>query len=137
MSFTLGQSERRIRALSGAVVGVFVITHLLNHILAIYSLDLAEGARRILTPVWHSLPGTVLLYGAFLAHFVSALVALYRRATLRMSLWEAAQLLLGLAVIPLIITHVTAMRGLHELFDIEHHYARVLLAMWGLSLIHI
>ncbi len=131
MSFTLGQSERRIRALSGAVVGVFVITHLLNHILAIYSLDLAEGARRILTPVWHSLPGTVLLYGAFLAHFVSALVALYRRATLRMSLWEAAQLLLGLAVIPLIITHVTAMRGLHEVFDIEHHYARVLLAMWG------
>ena len=55
--------------------------------------------RRILTPVWHSLPGTVLLHGAFLAHFVSALVALYRRATLRMSLWEAAQLLLGLAVI--------------------------------------
>jgi adenylate cyclase len=131
MSFRLGQAERRIRALSGAIVGIFVVAHLVNHMVAIYSLELAEAVRRVLMPIWHSLPGTVALYGAFLAHFVTALVALFRRSTLRMPIWEASQLLLGLMVIPLVVTHAAAMRGIHEVFGVTHHYARVSLSMWG------
>ena len=131
MSLALSRVERQVRAWSGVVVAVFVTTHLVNHAFAIYSLDLAEQVRAILTSFWHSMPATIFLYGAFIVHFVTALLALFRRSTLRMSVWEAAQLLLGLLVLPLMITHVLATRGLHEIFGVEHTYARVSLAIWG------
>src|ERR1043165_9613455 len=61
-----------------------------------------DRVRGPLAAWWRSAPGTVIIYGALLTHFALALVSLYRRTTLRMPFWEAAQLTLsGLALVSL------------------------------------
>ena len=80
---------------------------------------------------WRSPPGTVLLYGALLTHFALALVSLYRRTTLRMPLWEAAQLVLGLAIPPLLIAHVVGTRLTWMLLGHNIDYERVVGLLWS------
>src|SRR5215210_2041465 len=102
--------ERRLRLVTGLIVACFIVGHFLNHSLGVVSLDAMERLRATLAAGWRSPPGTVLLYGALLIHFVLALVSLYRRTTLRMPFWEAAQLAFGLMVPPLLIGHVIGSR---------------------------
>ena len=126
--------ERQVRTWSGVVVALFVVMHLLNHAAAIFSLQLAESARQSLALLWHSLPAIVALYAALLWHVLSALLALYRRTTLRMSGWKAAQLILGLLVVPLLAGRVIGTRGFHEVFAVELHYSRVSMQIWSAPL---
>lgn len=123
--------ERQIRAWSGLIVAVFVVAHLLNHALATFSLGDAEKMRSALATVWRSVPGSVLLYGSLMVHFLTSLLALVRRRTLRMPAWEGAQLLLGLAVFPLLAGHVIGTRGVVEFFDGDPGYQVVSLALWS------
>lgn len=103
--------ERRLRNWSGLVLAVFVSLHLINHSAGLISLAAAEQTRELLASVWRSPPGTILLYTALLVHFALALMSLYRRTTLRMPLWEGAQLWLGLSILPLLSGHIAATRG--------------------------
>lgn len=113
------------------MVAVFVVAHLLNHSLAIFSLNDAEQLRSLLALIWRSVPGTVVLYGALAVHFVTSLMTLARRKTLRMPGWEAAQLLLGLSVFPLLAGHVIGTRGVVEFFGADPSYQVVSLALWS------
>ena len=122
--------ERRLRIASGLVLATFVVLHLLNHSLGVISVDAMEAMRQPLSAVWRSLPGTVLLYGAVGLHFTLALVSLYRRRTLRMPAWEAAQLLLGLLFVLLVAKHASAARGLYSLLDLNVGYDYVLAVIW-------
>lgn len=119
------------RIASGVVLFVFVATHLINHSLGLISLDAMEGGRRVFLAVWRTVPGSVLLYGAVIVHMVLALYALYRRHSLRtLRPGEAAQMVLGLALPPLIAVHVIATRGLVQTVDFNDLYAYVLLSIW-------
>src|SRR5262245_66643157 len=80
---------------------------------------------------WRSPMGTVLLYGSLLTHFSLALVSLYRRSTLRMPLWEAAQLGLGLSIAPLLVGHVVGTRLSWMLVDHNIDYERVVGPLWS------
>src|SRR5512146_2234307 len=102
--------ERRLRLGTGLLVACFVVLHFLNHSLGVVSVDAMDRAREALAGAWRSPLGTGLLYGALLVHFALALVSLYRRTTLRMPVWEAAQLALGLSVPPLLIAHIVGTR---------------------------
>ena len=75
--------------------------------------------------------GTALLYGSLLTHFVLALVSLYRRSTLRMPVWEAAQMLLGLAIPPLLIGHIVGTRFTWTLLGHNIDYERVVGLLWS------
>src|SRR2546428_3409311 len=90
-----------------------------------------DRVRAVLSAWWRSAPGTVLLYGSLLTHFALALVSLYRRTTLRMPAWEAAQLVLGLAVPPLLIAHIVGTR--FYWFMLGHHinYERMVGVLWS------
>jgi len=101
---------RLLRLITGLAVASFVISHFLNHALGVESVDAMDRLRSTLSVWWRSAPGTVVLYGSLLTHFALALVSLYRRTTLRMPFWEAAQLALGLCVPPLLIGHVVGTR---------------------------
>src|SRR5258706_2716934 len=90
-----------------------------------------DALRRPLAAWWRSPPATVLLYGSLLTHFTLALVSLSQRRTLRMPAWEAAQLGLGLAVIPLLAYHVVGTRFAWTLLDREVNYPRVVAAIWS------
>jgi adenylate cyclase len=48
-----------------------------------------------------------------------------------MPVWEAAQIALGLAVIPLLGTHMIGTRGAQEWFEIEHDYSRIVYFIWS------
>src|SRR5689334_11852343 len=123
--------ERRLRLASGLVIACFVVGHFLNHSLGVVSIDAMDRLRTVLAAWWRSPPGTVLLYGALLVHFSLALASLYRRTTLRMPAWEAAQLALGLAIPPLLIAHIVGTR--FSWFLLGHHigYERLVGILWS------
>ena len=122
--------ERRLRLWSGLVFAAYVVLHLANHTLGLVSIAAMEGAREGLQALWGNPPMLALLYGSLTVHFWLALAVLYRRNTLRMPAWEAAQLVLGLLVVPLIAAHATGTRGTRELLGIDVDYPLVLGAIW-------
>jgi hypothetical protein len=52
-----------------------------------------------------------------------------------MSLWEGLQMALGLMITPLLVAHVMATRGLVQVFDVEHVYARIALVIWDSDMV--
>jgi adenylate cyclase len=122
--------ERWLRLATGLLLACYVVPHFLNHALGVVSAAAMDGLRAPLAAWWRSTPGTTLLYGALLGHFALALVSLYRRTTLRMPAWEAIQLVLGLAVPPLLIGHVVATRLTWLLLDQHITYERIVGVMW-------
>ena len=126
----LAHWERRLRLGSGLILVAFVVPHLTNHALGIFSFEAMEALRDWLALIWRSTVGTVLLYGAMALHFALALYSLFRRTTLRMSAWEAAQLILGLAIIPLLAFHAIFNRMVWELTTTEVDYHLVIATIW-------
>src|SRR5262245_63020959 len=83
--------------------------------------------------LWRNPLGTTALYGALLVHWLLGLWLIYRRRTLRMPVWEAAQILLGLAIPPLLASHVVGTRLAHTMFGTDDPYTRVVLGLWVLN----
>ncbi|MDP6591428.1 MAG: adenylate/guanylate cyclase domain-containing protein [Alphaproteobacteria bacterium] len=120
----------RIRLASGLVLFAYVGTHLINHSWGLSSMEALNIGRDIFTAVWRSWPGTILLYGALLAHFALILGSLYKRRSLRMRVWEAAQILLGLAIPFLLAEHVLGTRGLNATIGVIDDYIYEILVLW-------
>jgi len=124
-------SRRNLRWTSGVVLMGYVAAHLSNHALGLVSLATAEAALQAISAFWHSLAGSVLLYGAATVHVVLAAAALWERRSLRMPPMEAVRLLLGFSLPLLLAAHLTAMRWAYEAFAIEPSYARVIRGLWS------
>src|SRR5919201_6942284 len=103
-------SARRVRLASGLVLFAYVTTHLANHALGLISLDAMEAGRASFLAVWRHPIGSLALYSSWTAHVALAFWALYQRRTLRMAGWETAQLMPGLAIPPLLVSHVVGTR---------------------------
>ncbi|SFE50159.1 adenylate/guanylate cyclase domain-containing protein [Paracidovorax wautersii] len=130
-------TARNLRWTSGLVLWAYVALHLANHAAGLASLEAAEALRRTLHGAWATLPGTVLLYGAFATHLAMACVALWQRRSLRMPAIEAVRLALGLALPLLLAAHAVGTRWTDDWLGVEPSYARVVRAIWtpeGLSL---
>ena len=123
--------ERRVRLGAGLVLAVYVVQHLFGLWAGLVSLQWMEYARSIQTAVWHTLPGTIALYGALFVHFLLALRSLARRRTLRMPAWEALQLSFGLLIPLLLVTHVVGTRLTQVLLDIDTTYEYVVSVLWS------
>lgn len=123
---------RRLRLVSGLILFAYVATHLANHALGLISPDALEEGRGWFLTLWRNPVGTLALYGALVTHFVLALVSLYRRRHLNMPVWQAIQLVLGLALPPLLVPHIAGTRLAHALFDATDSYTRVVLSLWVL-----
>ena len=120
----------RLRLASGLVLMVFVASHLANHALGIVSLAAMEQARTAFVAVWRSPPGTLLLYAALLGHIGLALHKLWRRRSLRMPAWEAAQITLGLLIPFWLTVHIIGTRGAHQWQGVDDDYAYLLNVLW-------
>ncbi len=123
-------SERQLRLASGLVMFAYVTVHFVGHALGLVSLDVAEVALAAAVAVWHSAPGTLLLYGAVAVHVLLALHAVYRRRTLRMPPMQAVRLVLGFGMPILLIGHVVATRMAAELHGLAPTYHRIVWALW-------
>jgi adenylate cyclase len=121
---------QRLRLASGLVLMTFVVMHLVNHAAGIFGLALQEQGRVWFLAVWRSLPGTVLLAGAFAVHVGLALLRLWQRRSLRLPPWEWLQILLGLAIPFLLTLHVLGTRVAHSAFGVEDSYFFVQMVLW-------
>ena len=123
-------TRRDLRLGSGLVLFAYVTAHLTNHALGLGSVNVAEAGLRVAVAFWHSLPGTVLLYGAAAIHLALALVAVYERRTLRMPAPEALRIALGFGIPLLLIGHLASTRFAFELYGLHSDYARIVWALW-------
>ncbi len=121
---------RRLYVITGLVLFGYVLTHLLNHTLGLVSLRALDTGREAFLLLWRNPPMTVLLYGAIALHIGLALRALYRRRRLNMPAWEATQMVLGLAIPPLLLLHVLSTRFAHEILGVDDSYITVILAIF-------
>ncbi|MDA7415407.1 adenylate/guanylate cyclase domain-containing protein [Xenophilus arseniciresistens] len=124
-------SARDLRWTSGLVLMGYVCSHLLNHALGLVSLQAAESVLAVARALWHSAPGTTLLYGAALTHVGLALAALWGRHSLRMPLIDALRIALGLSLPLLLASHLSAMRWGHQMYGLPGSYLRVVGGLWG------
>ena len=127
---------RRTRLVTGLVLFSYLTTHLLNHALGLISLDAMEGGRVWFLALWRNPVATTAFYGSLLLHFGLALWAIYQRHHLRMPLWEALQLALGLCIPPLLAVHFVGTRLAYEWHGVEDSYAKTVLTLWYSSPSH-
>jgi adenylate cyclase len=122
---------RRLRLITGIVLFAYVGTHFLNHALGLASLDAIEAGRSWFLLFWRAPPIGILLYLSLLVHVVLAMFAIYqRRRLLAMHRSEALQLLLGIAIVPLLAEHVIGTAYAHRFHGVEDSYTYVLLSIW-------
>ena len=121
---------RNIRLISGLVLTIYVVVHLVNHSLGLISFGAMEAMRRVAHAFWSQPALQALLYLSLLIHFLLALWGLFQRHNLRLARWEATQLVLGLLIVPLVAIHVIGTRGAMQLFDIEATYQFVTASIW-------
>ncbi|AWN42917.1 adenylate/guanylate cyclase domain-containing protein [Methylobacterium durans] len=124
---------RRVRLGSGLVVFGYVLTHLLNHALGNVSLSAMDAGLDVASAIWLNPFGLVLLYAALTAHLLLGLYALYERRFFQWRASELLQLILGLAVPLLLITHVVGTRIAFSTEGLEKGYAQELYVFWVAS----
>src|SRR6266542_2317094 len=123
-------TRQDLRLVSGLILFAYVAAHFTNHALGLISVTAAERGLRVAVAVWHTLPGTVLLYGAAGIHITLAFVALYEHRTLRMPPMEALRIVLGFAIPTLLIAHVVTTRLAFEVHGAQPDYARIVSMLW-------
>ena len=125
---------RRLRLATGLILFTFVTVHLLDHAAGIHSVAAMEQGANWIVRVLHLPPVTWTLYIALLVHYLLALWAIYnRRRLLAMPPAEAAQLLLGLMIIPLLAGHVMGTRIAGELYKVYYSHTYVLMGIGVLA----
>ncbi len=125
-----GFSQHHLRLISGLILFAFALTHLLNHAVGLISLEAMEHVRLYRVAITRSVPGSIVLGLALVVHIALALYKFAARRTLRMTAWEAVQLVFGLAIPYFLFRHMIGTRLPHELFGVETDYSLVLFGVW-------
>ena len=121
---------RQVRLISGLVLFTYITLHLTNHALGNISLDAMERGLLVQKFIWQGWIGGTALYLALATHFALGLYALYERRRLHWTPPELAQLLLGLAVPPLLANHLAVTRVAFTAFGLNKGYAQELYSFW-------
>jgi adenylate cyclase len=124
---------RRMRLASGWVLFGYVLTHLINHALGNVSLAAMEDGLGVASTLWLNPLGLTLLYGALLVHLLLGLQALYAARLFRWRPSEMVQLLSGLLIPPLLISHIAGTRISFVTEGLDKGYAQELYAFWVAS----
>jgi ferredoxin len=112
------------------VLFTFAGTHFLNHSLGLVSLAAMHQAQDVRTLITRSLPGTIVLVAALVTHIALGLYKLAMRKTLKMPLWEAAQIAIALAIPFLLFPHIVNTRIAHVFFGVNDTYLYELARLW-------
>jgi hypothetical protein len=103
-------SVRQIRLTCGLVLVAYLLSHFVNHALGNISLYALATGVRYHTAFWKSLPIATVFYSAAAAHAGLGIWALYERRQFHWKAIEPIQLVLGLSIPALIITHLAGVR---------------------------
>ena len=132
-----GISVRQIRLGCGLVLFAYLLSHFLNHALGNISMEALADGVWYHTAFWQFLPVSIVFYAAVLAHAGLGVWALYERRQFRWKAIEPLQLVLGLSIPALVITHIAGVRLGHTLFGHDKLYPQVLFAyliVWPLKM---
>ena len=121
--------SRHLQLGSGVVLLIYLCLHLVNHALGIWSLDLAGRGLMLAIRLWHSTPGTILLYGAAALHFSLALRTLYGRRHWVLPVTEWIRLWAGLSLPLLLIRHAVGTRLAASLYGFEPDYEKIVITL--------
>lgn len=125
-----GISVRQVRLVCGLVLFAYLVSHFLNHALGNISMEALAAGVYYHTLFWQFLPVAIAFYTAALVHTGLGIWALYERRQFRWKAIEPLQLVLGLSIPALIITHLIGVRLGHTLFGHEKLYPQVFFAFW-------
>ena len=128
--FIRGISIRQVRLGCGLVLFAYLVSHFLNHALGNVSMEALAGGVYYHILFWQFLPVAIVFYAAALIHTGLGLWALYDRRQFRWKAIEPLQLVLGLSIPALIITHIAGVRLGQALFGHEKLYPQVFFAYW-------
>src|SRR5712671_1058678 len=128
--FIRGIGVRQIRLACGLVLFAYLVSHFLNHALGNISMDALAAGVYYHMAFWQFLPVAVVFYAASLTHTGLGIWALYERRQFRWKAIEPLQLVLGLSIPALIITHIIGVRLGQSLFGHEKLYPQVFFAYW-------
>ena len=131
-----GLIARRISLFTGLYLFAFVFAHLVNISLGLKSIDAMDEARSWLIALWTNPVGGGLLLVCLFFHMIIGLRALFLRNTLRLSAFDAFQLLLGLSIPILLFPHIISMSLLPILTGQHATYQQVLAHFWVDNLWH-
>src|SRR5437899_7405394 len=125
-----GISVRQIRLACGLVLFSYLTSHFLNHALGNVSMEELASGVYVHATFWQFLPVAIIFYAACLVHTGLGVWALYQRRQFRWKAIEPLQLVLGLSIPALIITHIVGVRLGQALFGHEKLYPQVFFAYW-------
>src|SRR6266446_5513124 len=128
--FIRGISVRQIRLGCGLVLFAYLVSHFLNHALGNISMDALATGVYYHAGFWQFLPVAIAFYTAALVHTGLGIWALYERRQFRWKAIEPLQLVLGLSIPALVITHLVGVRLGQTLFGHEKLYPQVFFAYW-------
>jgi adenylate cyclase len=125
-----GISVRQIRLGCGLVLFAYLVSHFLNHALGNISMDALAAGVYYHAGFWQFLPVAITFYTAAVVHTGFGIWALYERRQFRWKAIEPLQLVLGLSIPALVITHLVGVRLGQTLFGHEKLYPQVFFAYW-------
>jgi adenylate cyclase len=125
-----GISARQIRLACGLVLFAYLVSHFLNHALGNISMEALAVGVYYHKAFWQFLPVAITFYTAALVHAGLGIWALYERREFRWKAIEPLQLVLGLSIPALVVTHIVGVRLGQTLFGHEKLYPQVFFAYW-------
>lgn len=121
---------RPARMWSGIILFAFVTTHLLNHAVGVFGINAMETVQVWRWALWKTLPGATLLYGAAIVHVTLTTHRLIRRQTWRMPPEEVLQIVCGLSIPLLVLSHIAQTRIAGSFYGVDESYRAVLTRLW-------
>jgi adenylate cyclase len=131
--FGRGIGVRQVRLTCGLTLFAYLISHFLNHALGIISPEALTVGAIYHTTFWQYPPIALIFYSAAIVHMSLGIWSLYERREFHWRGIEPLQLVLGLCIPVMIISHIIGIRLSQTLFDTEKLYPQVLYVNWVAS----
>lgn len=130
-----GSVAQQVRLWSGLILLVYATGHFINHGLGLVSLRWMDSMLSVMSAIWSSFPGTILLYGAFAVHILLGAWSILSIRSLKMPFWRWFQIALGLAIPYLLVSHIIVTRGSELVTGVPVTYLQELSLLWPVSAI--
>ncbi len=125
-----GIGIRQVRVTCGLVLFSYLLSHFTNHALGNISYAAMVAGLDYHMAFWRNPIVAAVFYTAAITHWSLGLWALYERRQFRYKMPEITQLLLGLSIPFLLVTHWVGVRLQQPLFGRDLYYAQALYAYW-------
>jgi len=121
---------RKVRIFSGIILFAYVIMHLLNHSVNLFSIDAADAIRiNYFRPIWQNPVGLFLLYGSLFAHLILGFASILNRKSFKMKGKDWIQIVFPVLALLFLAQHIAISFIITKIFGGEETYSLFFAAM--------